>query len=358
MQFQFTLQTLLLSAVVIWSSMAAFGAGGLVLAAIILAAVAYIRISRSMWRAAAVVCLAILCGFCVLSFVLYEGRHADEAFRRASCTNNLKEITLALGHYHELHGCFPPAYIADADGKPMHSWRVLILPWLEQRPLYQQYNFDEPWEGPNNRKLAGQRIATYVCPSSKNSTGTSPTTNYVAVVGPKTAWPGPEQTKLGDILDGTHKTIILVEIADSDIHWMEPRDLSFEEALRGINPQSGAGISSEHVADNGYFYHDTAVVNVAFADGTVRTLREGLPLDKIEALLTIDGGETVNLEYCEDYSVPARLNWTKCIALPTLVLSAILLLVRPRRREPQEPQSSDAAPDKPDRQLQSENSEP
>ena len=61
---------------------------------------------------------------------------------------------MAVANYHETYGCFPPAYVADRDGKPMHSWRVLILPFLEQRELYNAYNFAEPWDGPNNRKLA------------------------------------------------------------------------------------------------------------------------------------------------------------------------------------------------------------
>jgi Protein of unknown function (DUF1559) len=63
---------------------------------------------------------------------------------------------LAVANYHETYGCFPPAYVADRDGKPIHSWRVLILPFLEQQELYRAYNFDEPWNGPNNRKLASR----------------------------------------------------------------------------------------------------------------------------------------------------------------------------------------------------------
>jgi translation elongation factor EF-Tu-like GTPase len=64
---------------------------------------------------------------------------------------------LAVANYHETYGCFPPAYVADRDGKPMHSWRVLILPFLEQQELYHAYNFAEPWDGPNNRKLMEAR---------------------------------------------------------------------------------------------------------------------------------------------------------------------------------------------------------
>jgi hypothetical protein len=66
--------------------------------------------------------------------------------------NNLKQIGLALRNYHDAYGRFPPAYVADGHGPPMHSRRVLILPWLEKREIYDRYRFDEPWDGPNNRK--------------------------------------------------------------------------------------------------------------------------------------------------------------------------------------------------------------
>ena len=71
--------------------------------------------------------------------------------------NNLKQIAMALQCYHQANGCFPPAYIADKTGKPMHSWRVLILPYLDRDDLYKAYNFTEPWDGPNNKKLATSR---------------------------------------------------------------------------------------------------------------------------------------------------------------------------------------------------------
>src|SRR5690606_28292508 len=64
---------------------------------------------------------------------------------RGQCQNNLRQVVLALHGYHVDHGCFPPAYVADAAGRPMHSWRVLVLPYLEEQDLYAAYNFAEPW---------------------------------------------------------------------------------------------------------------------------------------------------------------------------------------------------------------------
>lgn len=355
MRFQFTLQTLLLSFVVIWSSMAAFGPGGLVLAAIILGVVGYLRRSQSMWRDTAIVGAILLCGLCLLGLWLVVDTPRD-VYRQARCVNNLKQITLGLHNYHDAHGCFPPAYIADTKGKPMHSWRVLILPYMEQEALYDRYDFSEPWDGPNNRKLTGAKPYAYVCPSSdSNSPSGSPMTNYVAVIGQGAMWKKDRAVKVSEIPDGTSYTIMLAEIANSDINWMEPRDLSFEEALRGINPKSGLGISSQHVSNNGYFYHDTPLANVAFADATAHALPEGLSVEKLEGLLTVDGGETVNVDlpdyyWTRRYLWPRpRLNWTKSSGVVALVVSVILLLVRPRGREPAGPESSDAPPGKPGR---------
>src|SRR5688500_8670454 len=71
----------------------------------------------------------------------------DEA-RRSSCLGHCCQLGIALHSYHDEYGSFPPAYVADANGKPMHSWRVLILPFIEEQALYQRYRFNEPWNGP------------------------------------------------------------------------------------------------------------------------------------------------------------------------------------------------------------------
>src|SRR4051812_11083639 len=64
------------------------------------------------------------------------------------CDGQMRQIALAMRSYQADYGCLPPAYIADAQGKPMHSWRVLLLPYLDQAGLYDAYNFGEPWDGP------------------------------------------------------------------------------------------------------------------------------------------------------------------------------------------------------------------
>ncbi len=209
--------------------------------------------------------------------------------RAAQCTNNMKQIMLALLYYHDTYQCFPTAYVADDDGRPMHSWRVLILPFFEQRPLYDQYHFDEPWNGPNNSQLANEIPYAFRCLSVPKPTPAI--TNYVLVTGDGTAWADGRAPKLDEFTDGPANTIILVEIADSDIQWLEPRDMTLEQAMRGINSGSRICISSWHPARGNNERQESA--NVAFADGSVANLKNDFPLAELRKLLTHQGGEKV-----------------------------------------------------------------
>ena len=125
----------------------------------------------------------------------------------------------------------------------MHSWRVLLLPFLDHSDVYQKYSFNEPWDGPNNRKLSKEVGGLYRCPADS---GESTNTSYVVVVGRGTVWPGEISTRSKDIRDGLDKTLLVVEIADSGINWMEPRDLSFEKMDFHVNGQPHNSISSQH----------------------------------------------------------------------------------------------------------------
>lgn len=207
---------------------------------------------------------------------------ARGAKNRVACTDNIRNIALALQQYHDSHGSFPPPYIADAKGKPMHSWRVLLLPYLDQRPLYKQYRFDEPWDGPNNRQLHDVILKLYSCPARPTNQSATDT-SYVAVIGPKTTFRETGLVRLADILDGTSNTILLVEVHNSGIHWLEPRDLDIHQMPLAINPPQGQGISSAH--NHG--------ANVAFADGSVRFLTNDTPPATLRALLTRSGKESV-----------------------------------------------------------------
>jgi prepilin-type processing-associated H-X9-DG protein len=207
---------------------------------------------------------------------------AREAARRAQCNNNLRQIGLAMLNYHDAHGCFPPAYIPDEKGQPMHSWRVLLLPYLEQKPLYDQYNFDEPWDSPQNLALANAMVPVYQCPSD-TLVGPSQT-SYLMIVGPGTVSDGPAATKLSEISDGTANTILVVEAAGSGINWLEPRDLDAEQLSYLVNDPVDGGIVSEHP--------DGA--NVLFCDGSVTFVDGAVDPEELRAMSTISGGEVVD----------------------------------------------------------------
>ena len=148
--------------------------------------------------------------------------------RWLSCLNNMRQCMLAIWNYESAHGRFPPAWQVDDNGVPMHSWRVLILPFLELNGLYDQYRFDEPWDGPNNSKLANQMPSIYHCPSVPYSTSQ---TTYKLVSDPEALFNGSESRTLGDAVDGTASTIVLVEDSEHPVNWMKPEGISIEAAV-------------------------------------------------------------------------------------------------------------------------------
>jgi len=226
-----------------------------------------------------------------LAIVLTSCDFGGRPPRRLVCQNNLKQVAIALHNYVRANGSFPPAYVADKDGKPMHSWRVLILPFLEEAALYNEYDFSEPWDGPHNSRLTEKCPAVFRCPSASNQNPSA--TNYVAVVGDRAFWPGSKSVQFQDIKDGLSNTIMLVEVADSDINWMEPRDMAFEQAIVGLNVDKRGGISSNH----GYG------ADVAFGDGSIRELFDDLSPATLKALLTIAGGEKIEMGQDGTFSV-------------------------------------------------------
>ncbi|MEX0977952.1 MAG: DUF1559 domain-containing protein [Pirellulales bacterium] len=223
----------------------------------------------------------------VLVYLLLPGLgHPPESYHRVNCVSNLKQLGIALQIYHDQQKTFPPAYIADSEGKPMHSWRALLLPYFEDPDLAilaKQYRFDEPWNGPNNRKLVAKAPAVFRCPSATDGEGE---TSYVAVVGDQTAWPGTNGIAWRNIGDGTSKTIAVVETVRSGINWLEPRDIALHQSERGINSADNRpSISSDH----------SGGANILFADGAVHFLNDDVPPATLRRLLTANGGETVEI---------------------------------------------------------------
>jgi hypothetical protein len=238
----------------------------------------FVRVPR--WRA---LCEAIfVCGV-LLSIVLPYSGSARGAARRMACSNNLRQIAMALHAYHDCYDTLPPAFVADPRGRPIHSWRVLILPFLKERRLYEQYRFDEPWNGPHNHKLAASMPSVYSCPADSRNSNSM--TSYVAVMGPTTAWPGNRGRSLSEFARGTSKTLLILESHAEPVNWMEPRDVDESAAVRML---SWADPSTDgHWSDNDVFFDRYVGRNILMVDGSVQFIHL-LPRDLAEYLLSVD----------------------------------------------------------------------
>ena len=214
--------------------------------------------------------------------------HPPEAYHRSECKNNLKNLGLALHNYHDMYQTFPPAIVRDKSGRPHLSWRTLLFPFVEQSAWFGKYKLDEPWDSPHNKTLLPGNVELFRCPSNRTGIG-KPTTNYVAVIGPNTAWRSDGTVvSARDFTDGMSNTILLVETKEAGIHIFEPRDLSLDQMTLTINSPVGHGLSSDLRLNT-----ESLGVHVLMADGTVRWLPNDVPPEVIHAMLTINGGERV-----------------------------------------------------------------
>jgi len=184
---------------------------------------------------------------------------------------------LAVANYHDAYRSYPPAVTYDAAGKPAHSWRILVLPFLEQRELYEAYSFAEPWNGPNNSKLATRMPQLFAFAGTYES-GNSISTNFVAVAGDETVWPGGNGMVQSDIGDGPSNTIQFAEYNGPAIHWMSPEVLKF--ATMSFVLGDPAGIDSQYLAPA-----------VSMADGAVQRLSTEISPAELRAMCTANGHE-------------------------------------------------------------------
>lgn len=214
-------------------------------------------------------------------------QQGDCSGRKYQCKHGLKQIGLALYQYHDRWQSFPPAYVLGPDGRRWHSWRTLILPYLDQQKLYKLYRFDEPWDGENNRKLLPPSYyPLFQCPHDPSASKRRDLTHFVAVVGPETAWPGSKPIKINDIKDGTANTVMVVEVS-TPVPWFAPVDFDFEDAtlLWGEN-----SIPLSHHPEGRL---------ALMADGSVRLVTSAgehkVNKKEWKAMLTRNGKETVKL---------------------------------------------------------------
>jgi type II secretory pathway pseudopilin PulG len=198
---------------------------------------------------------------------------ARGAARRAQSSNNMRQLAIAVHNYHDVHGSLPPAVVTDASGKPLYSGRVLLLPFMEQAYIYEQWDKSQPWDSPVNKPLADTMIPTFRDPSE---TGPANQTSYLFSAGPGSLFEPGQNVKFTNVTDGLSNTIMFVEVKGSGIGWAEPRDIDLSQ---------GAIPTGNHEAGN----------IMAMGDGAVRTVPAGTFPQTIQAAATKSGGETVML---------------------------------------------------------------
>ncbi len=221
-----------------------------------------------------------VCGGVMVALLLPAVQAAREAARRMQCSNNLKQLALAMHNYHDTYKSFPPAYTVDDQGKPLHSWRTLLLPFLESSPLYAQIDLNEPWNSPKNQAFNQMVIPTFRCPSEPNPAVCS----YVVIVGPKAVFQGSTPVSMPSITDGLSNTILIVEVRGNAHSWMEPVDLDATKMQYLINGGPNDPGSS----------HPGGVM-VSLADGSVQFINQSVDKTLLQSLITIDGNEAVRL---------------------------------------------------------------
>jgi len=196
------------------------------------------------------------------------------ATSRVRSVNNLRQIAIAMHNYHDTYGHFPPAVATSREGKPLYSWRVLLLPFMEEQPLYSQFKLDEPWDSPNNKPLLARIPKVYQSPRGKPAD--SAATYYQVLVGGGALFDLNRPTRMADITDGTSNTILVIE-AGEPVPWSKPEDLTYDpqEPL----PKFG-GIFKE-----GF--------NAAFADAAVHFLPRDTDEKRLRAWITRSGNEVV-----------------------------------------------------------------
>ena len=196
---------------------------------------------------------------------------------RTQSMNNLKNIALAMHSYHDANKRLPAAgftNVNDPNGKPLLSWRVSILPYIDQSPLYQQFDLTQPWDHPTNKRLIAKMPHIYIVPGSDEKEGM---THYRVLVGPTTMFEANQKISLVSVTDGSSNTIMAVEAAEATI-WTRPDDLPFNP--NGPLPKFG-------LTPDGFL--------AAFGDGSVRFIRAGTPENTLRALITRNGNEIVTL---------------------------------------------------------------
>jgi hypothetical protein len=220
--------------------------------------------------------LAVL-GIIVVGILLLlpSVRSAREPARRSQCKSQLKQIALGLRQYADAHGTFPPAYTTAEDGTPLHSWRTLILPYVEESQLYHSIDLSKPWNDLVNVDAFKKVVDVYQCPSNENEDNR---TTYLAVITPNSLLQATTGRTPAEIEKAASKTVMLIEVGDEKaVPWMQPFDADEQVVL-------GLGAVESQLSHPG-------VTHAAFGDGRVSAINFDMPEDVRRQLIDFVGND-------------------------------------------------------------------
>lgn len=212
----------------------------------------------------------------VVTVVACNSRRSNhrKAVLSAMAKHRLHEVAFALHNYHADYGSLPPAFIADEDGTPMHSWRVLLLPTLGHRELYGRIDFTTSWNSEANAKLLSGTIPTIFQPPN-NPTSTN--TCVLALVGESAAFSTPNSASFDEFEDGLENTAILVAVRTPTVPWYAPIDLDVQDLRSRLKE----------------------IELVCGGDARVYVASQPISLDSLSAAATISGHEPVSVRDLE-----------------------------------------------------------
>ena len=241
------------------------------------------RSNRIAWVGKSLTLLLVVCvgSYLALFFLAPAYESLKQRRNKISCMNNLRQIANAMNSYAAEHGNYPPAVVYDPNGKPLHSWRTLLLKHLGEEALHAEYKFDEPWDSQHNLNLLPQCPDVFISPAAASALRAE--TSYMLVTGKDTVFPSPNSLSPKDIGDGLGKTLLIVEVKNGIHEWTKPIDIDVTLLNHTIGGTGSNAIGGNH-ADGA-----TAV----FCDGTSAWLPTDLDPILLDAVLTPNGNEPV-----------------------------------------------------------------
>lgn len=252
--------------------------------------VSVVRLSRVSGGSAALGCFlttVLALGLFVVAMAPMLGTPREVA-RRVQCKNNLRQTGIALFNWLDIHGRYPDAAHREPD-QPPRSWRVALLPFVEQDDLSKTYDAAQAWDDPVNLPVARTHVFQYVCPSQPDFEDEQGRcfTSYVAVTGPGTAFPDGKGLPLAEFTDGLSDTLMVAEACGRNIVWTDPADFDAARDPFGVNLRGQGQTDSPGMLSS---YHKTGA-HALVADGSVRFLNQTIDPAVLRALTTPAGGE-------------------------------------------------------------------